>query len=81
MIAEDKDIAWRPIDSAPKDGTAFLAFCPDGEDCQGEPMTQAVLKWDPDKGDRGLWVGFYRGFRYHAEPTHWMPLPDSPAVG
>ncbi|MDW9726351.1 hypothetical protein GOB91_29325 [Sinorhizobium meliloti] len=79
MLAE-RQRAWQPIETAPKDGTTILAFCQDGEGDDAEPMRQAVLKWDGNAGDSGLWVGYYRGLRYHGDPTHWQPLPPKPAA-
>ena len=62
---------WRTIDSAPRDGTLVLLF--------------GGLKGDYDWPYVGLFpkVAWYRvGGRSNenAEPTHWMPLPDPPAV-
>lgn len=65
-------MTWRPIKSAPRDGTAFLAYQ------EGiEPPTMAVC-----------YISIDRTLCYAAttdivdegefEPTHWMPLPDPP---
>ena len=65
---------WQPIETAPKDGTAFLAV--KTYDYMSPAMVvmhyskfdldQEVLlvSWDHDDG---------------FEPSHWMPLPDPPA--
>lgn len=62
---------WRPIESAPRDGTWILAFC--------EPALIPVLLrfcsasdgWTDEIADSYGSVVSYR-------PTHWMPLPALP---
>lgn len=61
---------WRPIETAPRDGTAILVFNDRGH---------FVAEWNDDwwsvsdgKMERGL-----RG----QEPTHWQPLPAAPEEG
>ena len=82
---------WRPIETAPKDGTWILAFV---------PATQRThsLQWDvefefecydgseDDGGNavyRGAWTDHaVASFGYEETkeytPTHWMPLPEPP---
>lgn len=62
---------WKPIDTAPKDGSAILGFL--------GPMGCK----DPDFGNYG--VTFYEEFswmgengEYYATPNFWMPLPKPP---
>lgn len=70
--------AWRPIGTAPKDGSALLIT--DGENIE-------VCEWEcnPYLEDGGRWQGTYYdgyGFTYNnGEPTHWMPLPELPNTG
>lgn len=72
---------WRPIDTAPKDGTPILAFIPDAD-----PEERIyVLRWDKHYAGDGPWL--YRwteaggeGYQTYA-PTHWMPLPAAPEGG
>lgn len=64
---------WRTIDSAPKDGTKFLAWW------DGKPIItywakrdrfegwQAPSMMTVNAGDKSAW-----------SPTHWMPLPSAP---
>ena len=54
---------WQPIETAPKDGTVFLAFW----DKDGD--TRYVCA---KRGRRGGPIGLQR------PPTHWMPLPEPP---
>src|SRR5690606_12603400 len=87
--------AWQPIETAPKDGTHILAWCPSGHD---------IVWWtdlDPDGPDfpganPGWWGysgetipgrtpehGFGGDPAHHwpaqNQPTHWLPLPQPPA--
>ena len=84
---------WRPIESAPKDGTAFQAIIPGHG-------TDNVLRWaggllDSDGNDCGTWVfdsdqeppnDWTDGWCWEVNedgvpsthPTHWMPLPPPP---
>lgn len=61
-------VAWRSIDSAPKDGTAVLAHF--GGDRHG------VIHWTGWGG--GTWRCHFTGHNISSEPTHWMPLPAPP---
>lgn len=67
--------AWRPIETAPRDGTKVLAW---NKGCghwvasfrlptYGEPQNEShyVKEW---RDGGGRW----------ATPTHWMPLPAEP---
>ncbi len=62
--------AWRPIETAPKDGTWFLAYWP-------------VLTFE-DRIQITRWLhGDCRfvdasDFMDHIQPTHWQPLPTPP---
>lgn len=61
---------WRPIETAPKDGTPLLLLWPDA----AEKM--AVMWWDDYCGG---WMGYYDGINPgRMPPTHWMPLPPPP---
>lgn len=68
---------WRPIESAPKDGTPILAWCvhhyaryaTDGKDWAAPVVTQ----WINHNGGGWTWNGMAGAF------THWRPLPAPPA--
>ena len=79
---------WRPIETAPRDGTAFLAY---GVHNTSPPDAQrgvkpgdhwwAIILFDvwrkrSDGGD--CWVFSKDGKYTWSEPTHWMPLPEPP---
>jgi hypothetical protein len=67
---------WQPIETAPKDGTCFIAFTPKGVcrcmwaavDWGDHPLDPTVYWWaDPDGN-----LLFEDG--PHDAPTHWMPF-------
>ena len=85
LMASTKLVAtayeWRPMETAPKDGTEIIAFF-DCREVQDNGIVDIVY-WDETggPGKDGCWhlgcesdcsraPGFY---------THWMPLPDAPA--
>lgn len=56
---------WRPIDTAPKDGTIIVL--------RVGPYVPAVGKYE------GGWcIGDPFGVQHPYSPTHWMPLPPWP---
>ena len=62
--------AWQPIETAPRDGTKFLAW--DGDEL-------LIVWWC----DGGRWISdnlqqFHPG--EHENPTHWQPLPSPPPI-
>lgn len=62
---------WLPIESAPKDGTHFLAFQrggnPDHYECW----------WHEDWPRSSYWTDVADS---EPEPTHWRPLPNPPTA-
>jgi hypothetical protein len=84
-------IEWRSIETAPKDGTHFLAGRFDGSIGFGYfggkqvPMQTVVHYYQepgvaPDNGDSGFYVSVFGGDE--AVPmkwTHWKPLDEPPA--
>lgn len=69
--AEGEPRGWRPIETAPKDGTPILAY----------PVWSnwkvAEVVWHEMVRTPGRWES--RGLAVRCEPTHWMPLPTPPA--
>lgn len=65
---------WQPIETAPKDGTAILAYAPDiGRGFYG------VAQWAHSDPDFPQTVpGWFWPFAIR--PTHWMPLPPPPTA-
>lgn len=62
------DLAWRPIATAPKDGTVFLAFAPGAD--YGLDDLKTHCSWHRDAG---FCVCELR------EPTHWLPFSEIPS--
>jgi hypothetical protein len=64
---------WRPIDTAPKDGTEIIL---------GSPNFVTCGKWD-NSGFFELNVEFWESEAFgppeQLNATHWMPLPHRPA--
>ena len=77
-IAElEAEREWRPIESAPKDGTRVLIYT-----CRGNPSTyEGVLIAEyvqtDDNGDR--WWELDEGGRA-MNPAGWKPLPEPPSL-
>ena len=68
------NVKWMPIESAPKDGTYFLAYNKHGK-CEygGVDLSFEVAFFESpkDKDPCGLY-----GYSLHS--THWTPLPGPP---
>jgi hypothetical protein len=70
-MEESPMAAWRPIATAPRDGTVVLVYMPDAL----EPKV-ALAQWVEDE-----WTDAWRedGCRpIDAEPTRWLPVPSLP---
>lgn len=68
---------WRPIESAPKDGTAILLLY---KGHAVEALWECVDSGDGESGKQPAyrWSSEFDFFGYGTEPTHWMPLPEPP---
>ena len=72
---------WQPIETAPTDGTRFLAYrqCDDPEDIG---VVSTLRRHDPGgalrnpKHNYETWVTDFGS--PSTQPTHWMPLPEPP---
>lgn len=62
---------WRDIASAPKDGSKFLAWHPDGYADFFHWQSHANVGWRDN---------FIQVYREGAGPTHWMPIPAAPSA-
>jgi hypothetical protein len=60
---------WRPIESAPRDGTDFLALC------DFRKTHHQMAGCFAPNGKFVSWPG-----RWNYQPTHWQPLPATPAM-
>lgn len=63
---------WKPIETAPKDGTEVLLW---GALKEGMHPWKYIGSWFPSR-DGGFWVA--HALRIH--PTNWAPLPPPPEV-
>lgn len=61
---------WMPIETAPKDGSYFLAYE------SGCFYKCAVFDLCDDRPVYSVWCG--QPVVMQPEPTHWMPLPAPP---
>ena len=64
---------WRPIESAPKDGTKILAFASDG-------IPTVVYYHEPHKPERERWRIHRASGTHLIDPVMFMPLPAPPEV-
>ena len=73
---------WQPIETAPKDGTPVLVFCPEFPAEHSRNVAPRVMeaRWNNPGMDprNGAW-GDPVYDEWNCEPTHWMPLPAPPA--
>ena len=67
-----RDDEWRPIETAPRDGTVIIAY---GGDLGYENPTVASVAWDD-----GWHLDQWETPENSANPTHWMPLPEPPVT-
>lgn len=78
MIVSAETLTWQPIETAPKDGTPVLLY----RECAGWSV-RGWGYWVDVKGIDG-WVshgfGDPPGNLGLGHPTHWMPLPEPPAL-
>jgi hypothetical protein len=82
-LARDKGrLRWQPIETAPKDGRDVLLYFPlDGLSDRHAKTVIAYWSESPLMGPR--WTFQMRAARAYSDayqPTHWMPLPDAPAL-
>lgn len=66
------EIAWQPIDTAPKDETRILCFAPPQAPLFNNPVTRTDF-WSRAYGN---FANMPRGHAY----THWMPMPSAPTA-
>jgi hypothetical protein len=62
------EMTWRPIETAPKDGTRILTYCPKAPEYDHRAVRENYFK-------DGTWMLSNSTFW---PPTHWMPLPTPP---
>jgi hypothetical protein len=70
---------WQPIETAPKDGTKIMLYCPRLGVCgPGHWEVQRYLR--RPKPFWSHWGETIWGIQWLRadQPTHWMPLPEPP---
>lgn len=73
-------VGWQDIETAPKDGTPFLAYHSFTFHDGTPDQIMDVTAWEV-RG--GFWfnrtaTNYYQRCAENALPTHWMPLPPPP---
>ena len=66
-LAERDVRTWRPIETAPRDGTRVLVGWADGAPLE-------IAHWQEGSGAFSL----SDAWEFSPQPTHWMPLPEPP---
>jgi hypothetical protein len=66
---------WEPIETAPKDGTPFLATDGRYYEVLNQPPGCELGVWAETRPGSGVWSG---SCVRNIDPTHWMPLPPLP---
>lgn len=64
-------LTWRTIDTAPRDGTRFIAF-------EKSDEYQRYECWWQD--DFSNWSGWQNDWDCEPQPTHWKPLDTEPST-
>lgn len=68
---------WKPIETAPKDGTSILGYFP-GRGGYVARQDMIPIHWCGWGG--GMWQNSTSGHNLMSNKvTHWMPLPDPPS--
>lgn len=82
IIDLTQKVWWRPINTAPKDGTDVLLFVPDakmkihiGSYYSNETFSFGVSTRKSEGWSLGL---VWSMASAEPDPTYWMPLPDGP---
>jgi hypothetical protein len=81
-------MTWQPIETAPKDGTEVLVWCPSAALVPLAMHFSSEEYFAREYGDPDyMEAGWYLSYSYPDglpectwEPTHWMPLPEPPKV-
>jgi hypothetical protein len=72
-LQAQREAAWQPIETAPKDGTWFLAYSPNGN--------WRRISWGRNRHHELCWCAAdYWWLETERQFTHWQPLPTPPAA-
>ena len=64
-------VLWRPMDSAPRDGSCILIYVPQDDDGEAYKVARWGSPHPTGWNFRGGWLA-------GDEPQCWMPLPEPP---
>jgi hypothetical protein len=81
VIDLSQKLWWRPISTAPLDGTWVLVFVPetDVNIRIGRYFSNETFEFGKSiRKSEGWAVGMSSWDKHELEPSHWMPLPDAP---
>lgn len=79
-VGPQRRVSWRPIETAPQDGTEFMAWITNtvtGAEFWSPRCRYAgerLMVWDYSGPESEGW-----GWLPHLAATHWMPVPEAPA--
>lgn len=73
---------WQPIETAPKDGSYFMAIICGFHPKTKAPYLPAIVSWDEENNlfSEADDEKYDMSEKWSDNLTHWMPLPESPAV-
>lgn len=72
--------AWRPIETAPKDGTEIILFAIE-EGFEDEGPSVWIGSWSTTAWYGPAWTAYeHRSETEYLTPTHWLPLPSPPSA-
>lgn len=66
----EKRNGWKPINTAPKDGTHILTYS------KHHPIVETW--WTQNIMNAWVWGGTGWNYPEYDNPTHWRPLPEKP---
>lgn len=75
---------WKPIETAPKDGTRILLYGNKLTFCGRWFDKEEIEEWEnPEDLDEGwyeenLFHQCYETYCFKVDPTYWQPLPEPP---
>lgn len=68
---------WQPIETAPRDGTAILAYTTRDKFAGFGPLPN-IARWQITRFSQASSLPYWSKFPLDFQPTHWMPLPEPP---
>lgn len=77
-LAQLEASRWRPIESAPKDGTILVAI--PHQFTKGVFVITSASWYAPASDTQGWYIMSRFWGKEPTQPSHWMPLPAPPAV-